>query len=107
MNTARVEWMRLLTDAVADATGCDLATSAKQAEVILDHLSREYGGQVAYVPTISSKPLSTPKILRLLADGLSTREVAERYNVTTHTIRNYVRGGAKRVREIQQQARKS
>jgi len=100
MNTTRQEWMRLLTNAVHDATGQGAQSCAKQAGVILDHLAREYGGHRVYVPAISRKPLPVDKIMVLLREGLSFADVARRFNVTERTIRNYVPGGMKRLRKM-------
>lgn len=90
--------MRVLADAVRTATGHDGTSSAKYAEAILDHLSREFGGQRVYVPVASRKPLHTDKIVRLLRSGQTFAEVARRFRVTERTIHNYVPGGMKRVR---------
>jgi DNA-binding NarL/FixJ family response regulator len=94
MNRAKREWQRLLTDALSQATGCDRATSAIHAGVVLEHLSREFGGQRVYVP-VNSQPLPTAKILELIESGLSATEVARRFGVSSHTIRNHARLGQK------------
>lgn len=91
MNTAQREWMRTLTEAVHLATGQSLAQCTESARVILNHLSREFGGERVYVPVVLKPSLPTERILKMLREGQSHSEVAARFNVTSRTIRNYVK----------------
>ncbi len=94
MNRAQREWLRVLTEAVHVATGQKLPTCRESARVILNHVSREFGGERIYIPVVSKPPLPTEKILRMLRDGQSYAEVATRFNVTPRTIHNYVNRAA-------------
>lgn len=47
-----VDWLSLLVDGIAAATGVDAADCTDQARIIFEHLQREHGGGDVYVPVL-------------------------------------------------------